>query len=241
MVNTLHRGVGGVFVALVALVLASTLGGCASARQRRIVSIRFQALHSCEAETVQSSESGYVITGCGIEAHYACLSNDPFPLTSGRRMRCVETRVNDGSTQAPSRQAVVVRDTDEDGSLRFTAQSSFAGGSVTFEALPERFPDKAVVRLFVLRANAEDEQNECAGDLWIDGERVTPHESVIDPVPGGALYSMLVDLTALDRMGTAQRIAARVCGVDEVLAGPAGRLARDLAIRAHEESSASQP
>jgi 2-keto-3-deoxy-L-rhamnonate aldolase RhmA len=64
---------------------------------------------------------------------------------------------------------------------------------------------------------------------------------VIDPVPGGALYSMLVDLTALDRMGTAQRIAARVCGVDVVLAGPAGRLARDLAIRAHEESSASQP
>ena len=146
--NTLHRGVRGV---VVALVLASALGGCASARQRRIVSIRFQTLHSCEAETVQSTESGYVITGCGIEAHYACLDADPFPLLTGSRMRCVETRVNDGSTQAPSRQAVVVRDTDEDGSLRLTAQSSFAGGSVTFEALPERFPDKAVVRLFVLR------------------------------------------------------------------------------------------
>jgi hypothetical protein len=93
----------------------------------------------------------------------------------------------------------------------------------------------------LLRANAEDEQNECAGDLWIDGERVTPDEGVIDPVPGGALYSLLVDLTALDRMGTAQRIAARVCGVDVVLAGPAGRLARELAIRAREESSASRP
>ncbi|MBK7156453.1 MAG: hypothetical protein IPH72_32560 [Sandaracinaceae bacterium] len=181
------------------------------------MSIRFQALHSCEAETVQSSESGYVITGCGIEAHYACLDADPFPLLTGSRMRCVETRVNDGSTQAPSRQAVVVRDTNED------APHPSRQGPAS------------------LRANAEDEQNECAGDLWIDGERVTPHESVIDPVPGGALYSMLVDLTALDRMGTAQRIAARVCGVDEVLAGPAGRLARDLAIRAHEESSASQP
>ena len=99
--NTLHRGVRGV---VVALVLASALGGCASARQRRIVSIRFQTLHSCEAETVQSTESGYVITGCGIETHYACLDADPFPLLTGSRMRCVETRVNDGSTQAPSRQ-----------------------------------------------------------------------------------------------------------------------------------------
>lgn len=214
---------------------------CGAARQRRNVSSRFRALHSCEAERVQPSERGYVVTGCGIQAHYACVTHDPFPQFPGEQTRCVETNVSSESPQAPSRQATVVRETDEDGSLRLTATSSFPGGSVTFEALPERFPDKAVVRLFVLRADADDEQDACAGDLWIDGERVAPHEHVIDPVSGGALYSLLVDLTALDRMATAQRVAARVCGMDVVLAQPAGRLAHELAIRAREESSASRP
>lgn len=235
--NTIHRGVCGVGVALV---LVSTLVACGSARQRRTVSTRFRALHSCEAERVQPSERGYVVTGCGIQAHYACVTHDPFPQFPGEQTRCVETNVSSGSPQAPSRQATVVRDNDEDGSLRLTATSSFPGGSVTFEALPERFPGKAVVRLFVLSADAPDDLPARTGDLWIDGERVAPHEDVIDPVSGGALYSLLVDLTVLDRMETAQRVAARVCGVDVVVAQPAGRLARELAIRAREESSASQ-
>lgn len=238
MVNTIHRGVRDVAVVLGTLILVSTLGGCAAARQRRLAAIDFTRLHSCEAETVESSESGYVITGCGIEAHYACVT-DPFPLQTGSRLSCVETYVSNQTPVPPSRQATVVRDTDEDGSLRLTASSSFAGGGITFVALPERFPDKAVVRLFVLRADASDEQQECAGDLWIDGERVTPHEAAIEAVPGGALHSMLVDLSALDRMGPAQRVAARLCGVDVVIADPAGPLARQLAIRAREESSAS--
>lgn len=236
--KNIDRGVHGV---LVALVLGSTLVGCGGAQQRRNVGSRFQALHSCEAERVQPSERGYVVTGCGITAHYACVTYDPFPDWPGERMRCMETNVSSASPQAPSRQARVLRETDEDGSLRLTATSSFAGGSVTFEALPERFPAKAVVRLFVLRADAEDDSIECTGDLWIDGERVAPHEEVIGPVSGGALYSLLVDLTVLDRMDTAERVAARVCGVDVVVAQPAGRLARELAIRAREESSASQP
>ena len=86
----------------------------------------------------------------------------------------------------------MVRDHDEDGSLRLTASSSFAGGSITFVALPERFPDKAEVRLFVLRPDATDQQHECAGDLWINGERVTPHEAAIEAVPGGALLTAMV-------------------------------------------------
>jgi hypothetical protein len=239
-VNSILRGERGVVAVLVVLVFGAALVGCASARQRRLVSIRFQALHSCEAETVQSLESGYVITGCGIEAHYACLTNDPFPLLTGSRMRCVETYASDQTPVAERRPATIVQDHDEDGSLRLTASSSFPGGGITFVALPERFPDKAVVRLFVLRADATDDQHECAGDLWIDGERVTPHEATIEPVPGGALHSLLVDLSALDRMGPAQRVAARVCGVDVVIADPAGPLASQLAIRAREESSASR-
>ena len=150
-----------------------------------------------------------VAAGCGTQAHCACVTHAPFPQFPGEQTRCVETNVSSGSPQAPSRQATVVRDNDEDGSLRLTATSSFPGGSVTFEALPERFPGKAVVRLFVLSADAPDDLPARTGDLWIDGERVAPHEDVIDPVSGGALYSLLVDLTVLDRMETAQRVAAR--------------------------------
>ena len=188
---------------------------------------------------MQPSEYGYVVTGCGIQAHYACVTHDPFPQFPGEQTRCVETNVSRESPQAPSRLATVVRETDDDGTLRLTATSSFPGGSVTFEALPERFPDQALVRVFVLRAEASDDLPARTGDLWIDGERVAPREHGIDPVSGGVLYSLLVDLAVLDRMGAAERVAARVCGVDVVIADPAGPLARQLAIRAREESSAS--
>ena len=155
-------------------------------------------------------------------------------------MRCVETDVRSETPTAPTRTARVVTDRDEDGSLRVSATTPVQGGQVTFVALPERFPDRAVVRVFALGSVAPSAASECRAHLWVDGAPVTEHEAAIEHVPGGVLYSMLTDLDALTQMGAATRVAARVCERDVTFPSVAQRLARDVAIRAREEASAAR-
>lgn len=222
-----------------AIAVVAALGGCAPRQQRRTVAARFRGLHACEAESVRSGGSGYVVTGCGLVVEYACTEYDPFPLFPGRGLSCVETSVRAQGNQPPP-PATVVSERDEDGSLRLSATTALRGGQVTFVTLPQRFPERAVVRVFALGAGGEANEA-CTGDLLIDGVPVPENEALVESVTGGALYSALTELDVLTRMGPARRVLARVCGRDLALTSQAQRLAEDLAIRTREQTSRPAP
>lgn len=184
---------------------------CAHPLEKSRVAMRFQEIHGCPANHVYGEGDRWIAEGCGVRAHFTCVSKyDDYDLLLGSDT-CVqeaEQSMSDGPVRSEALASAVNEQPSRVGGQLVTSVA-LDEGQLLVHAAPSRAPRTYTVTVRVPEIHAP---TQCELKLLVDG-----HVLELSPVkrlakPGFVLYQTVGNADHLQFGARSQRLVGKVCG-----------------------------
>ena len=216
--------------------LALRAAGCAPLVQETRVESRFRSDYQCSSAFTRAEPGGYSVSGCGVVAHYRCLSGRHYNLFDTDPSECFLADIDELRARPLSPVERVT--THEDARLGVVVHGEAEvspGGRVTLVGAPLKEPHRVVMELHLRDRVAS---GECSAKLYRDGIAVSVlHADSI----GNYDLRWIVDVSGLAEAQGAARIAGEGCGVSFELDDAGRHMLGVFAARFQEELVKATP